>query len=95
MLEAQAENIADALAALSDLDVEGMLKPADELACIQKEIASLEERKRRMLFAFELNELSPQEYAERISELNAQIQAAHASGRCRTGEDQGTLNCGT
>ena len=53
-----------------------MLRPADELARTQREIASLEDRKRRqrrLLFAFELNELSAQEYAERVIDLNAEI----------------------
>lgn len=72
-LEAQAEDIADALAALKDIDVEAMLRPADEVARAQREIASLEERKRLLLFAFELIELTAEEYAERVQDLNAEI----------------------
>ena len=72
-LESQAEDIADALAALNDVDVEARLRPADELARTQRQIVVLEERKRRLLLAFELQELSAQEYTERIIDLNSEI----------------------
>ena len=72
-LEFDSQDVADALAALKDADVEAMLLPADELQRRHREINSLNERKRRVRLIFEMGDYTAAEYAKRMVEINAEI----------------------